>query len=214
MRIIATTLLASSLALTGCTVNPATGEKRVNKAVVGVLAGAALGAAVDKNNRGRGAAIGAVVGGGAGLYMENQARKMEQQMAGSDVRVEFDKSTGTINLIMPGNITFDTNMSNIKTNFAPTLGKVANVMKEYKDTIITVSGHTDNKGSVALNQKLSEDRANSVARYLADNGVAADRLEAMGYAFKQPAASNDTEEGRATNRRVEITIRATQNAGT
>ena len=215
MRILLATAVATSIALTtaGCTTNPQTGEQQINRGAIGALIGAAAGAAIDKNNHGRGAAIGAVLGGGTGLYMEKQRQKMQAQMAGTGVDVNYNQATGALNLVMPGNVTFATNKANITPNFMPTLDKVAATLVEFKDTTITVSGHTDNVGNAAYNQDLSRARAGSVANYLSSKGVAGNRISPVGYGMSQPVADNGSDAGRSQNRRVEITINPTAQAG-
>lgn len=211
MRAFIVSAVAGAVILTGCTTNPQTGQQQISKGALGALAGAALGAGVAKSNAdsdkmGRAAAIGAVLGGGVGLYMDNQERKLREQMQGTGVEVERNPQTGAVDLIMPGAITFATNSAVIAPNFTGTLSTLANTLREYDKTTITVSGHTDNTGGAALNQRLSQDRANSVASYLRSQGLPASRIQAVGYGFNQPVASNATEAGRAQNRRVEISI--------
>jgi outer membrane protein OmpA-like peptidoglycan-associated protein len=111
---------------------------------------------------------------------------------------------------MPGNITFPTAQASIRADFYPVLDAVSDVLKEYKDTTITVSGHTDSQGDAAYNQKLSQDRASSVASYLVNRGVASGRVSAVGFGKTQPIADNSSEAGRTQNRRVEIRINPTQ----
>jgi len=111
---------------------------------------------------------------------------------------------------MPGNITFPTAQSAIKADFYPVLDAVADVLKEYGDTTITVSGHTDNVGDTAYNQRLSQERANSVAGYLVNRGVSAQRVAAIGLGKSQPIADNGNEAGRSQNRRVEVRINPPQ----
>lgn len=215
MRSVAIAALAASVAVTGCTTNPYTGDKQASKAAwgaaIGALSGAAVGAATGDNKKDRreralkGAAIGGVVGGGVGAYMDAQEKKLREKLQSTGVGVKKN-ADGSIELIMPGNITFPTGQSAIKPDFFDTLNSVALVLKEYNKTSITVSGHTDNVGKDDLNQKLSQDRANSVAQYLSSQGVASGRLNAVGLGKSQPIADNATENGRAQNRRVEITI--------
>lgn len=207
MRILMATTLATSMALsTGCTTNPQTGETQVSKAAIGALIGAAGGAAIDRKKRGRGAAIGAVLGAGVGYYMQKQEEELRRKMQGSGVGVERDPQTGGIDLIMPGNITFAFNSSNISNRFTPTLNNVANSLNQYHKTNIVVKGYTDNVGSASYNQKLSEQRAYSVANYLANHGVSSNRILTRGYGMSNPVASNNSEAGRKLNRRVEISI--------
>lgn len=215
MRSVAISVLAASVMVTGCTTNPYTGDKQASKAAwgaaIGALSGAAVGAATGDNKKDRreralkGAAIGGVVGGGVGAYMDAQEKKLREKLQSTGVSVKKN-ADGSIELIMPGNITFPTAQSAIKPEFFDTLNSVALVLKEFNKTSITVSGHTDNVGKDDLNQKLSQDRANSVAQYLSSQGVQGARINAVGVGKTQPIADNNTEIGRAQNRRVEITI--------
>ena len=109
-------------------------------------------------------------------------------------------------LDMPSGITFGFNSSDVNAQFYPVLDKVAATLNEYNQTTINVVGHTDSIGSDAVNQRLSEQRASSVAQYLQSRGVASQRLQTSGYGKTRPVDSNDTEAGRANNRRVEITL--------
>jgi len=203
-----------SLTLAGCsTTNPFTGEKEVNKtsqgAMWGALGGALLGAATSsKKDRTkallRGAGIGAVAGGSVGLYMDKQEDKLRKQLQGTGVSVSREGDNIILN--MPSNITFDSNSYNLKPQFYKTLDSVVLVLNEYKSTMITVMGHTDSTGSKELNQRLSVNRALSVANFLSSKGVAQQRLAASGYGEAFPIASNDTATGRAQNRRVEIKL--------
>ena len=152
----------------------------------------------------RDAGIGAIAGGGVGYYMDTQEAKLRKQLRGSGVSVVRDGDN--INLVMPGNITFPTNQSDLKTDFYDVLDSVALVLEEFDKTIIVVAGYTDSKGSDAYNQTLSEQRATSVADYLMAKKVVAARFEVVGFGEKSPVADNATEEGRALNRRVELTL--------
>lgn len=203
--------LASGLVLTGCTTDPATGQQRLNKTAIGTLAGAAGGAVISKatggDQTGRDAAIGAALGAGVGYYMERQAKQLEQQMAGTGVTVTPNPN-GNIDLVMPGNITFAFDDATLNSSFKPTLDKLAATMNEYNQNTITIAGHTDSQGSASYNQKLSRDRAYSVANYLTARGVASNRIKVVAYGESDPIASNNTEAGRQQNRRVELTINA------
>lgn len=219
MRSFLITALAGAVtlgALSGCTTNAYTGEQQVSKtawgAGIGAAVGAAAGAATGDNSKERkeralkGAAIGGVTGGGVGAYMDYQEKKLRERLQGVGVGVQKDKQTGAITLVMPGNITFQTGQSAVKADFYSVLDAVADVLKEYNKTSITISGHTDNVGRDDANNKLSQDRANSVGQYLISRGVAGGRINAVGYGKSQPVADNSTENGRAQNRRVEIRI--------
>jgi len=203
--------LALSLAVVGCTTtNPYTGEEEVNKtskgAGIGALAGLLTAVVVggDRKKLLLGAGIGALVGGGVGYYMDKQEDKLRMQLQSTGVSVT--RSGNNIILNMPGNVTFATGSSNISADFYRVLDSVALVLNEFEKTYIDVAGHTDNTGSAELNQRLSEARASSVARYLQSQKVVAQRFVTTGHGFRQPIASNDTPEGRALNRRVEIIL--------
>lgn len=206
--------LASGLVLSGCATDPATGQTQINKGALGALAGAAGGAAISKatggDKTGRDAAIGAALGAGVGLYMENQAKKLQQQMDGTGVTVQQNPTTGNIDLVMPGNITFAFDDARLNPSFTPTLNKLASTMIEYNQTTVNVAGHTDSKGSDAYNMDLSRQRAAAVANYLVSRGVPAHRINVMGYGESRPIADNSTEYGRQQNRRVELTINSPQ----
>jgi outer membrane protein OmpA-like peptidoglycan-associated protein len=203
--------------LQACTTfDPYTGDSKASKTAMGAAAGAGIAAVVayidnkdksskTRNNRILAAATGgAAIGGGIGYYMDTQEAKLRKQLRDSGVSIQRDGDK--INLIMPGNITFATNSSNINTNFTSVLNSVALVLEEYNKTLVVVSGHTDSSGSVQHNQKLSEDRAGSVANYLRGQKIISDRLEIVGFGEGQPVANNQTVEGRELNRRVEITL--------
>jgi outer membrane protein OmpA-like peptidoglycan-associated protein len=200
--------------LTGCmTTDPYTGEKEVSKttmgATFGALGGAILGAAAaSKNDRKKGvligAGIGAIAGGSAGYYMDRQEDKLRKQLRGSGVSVT--RQGDKIILNMPSNITFDVDRSELKPQFKNTLDSVVLVLNEFTSTLITIGGHTDSTGSNEYNQQLSERRALSVAEYLANKGVAQQRLAAQGFGETRPIATNSTKEGRAQNRRVELEL--------
>lgn len=202
------------IALFGCaTSNPYTGEKEVNKtsqgAIWGALGGALLGAAISGSDHRKQrmlqlAGIGAIAGGSVGNYMDRQEDKLRQQLRGSGVSVTREGNNIILN--MPSNITFDVDSYSLKPQFDNTLDSVVLVLNEYKSTMVTVSGFTDSTGSQQYNQKLSQDRAISVADYLSKKGVAQQRLAAIGYGEAFPIASNTTASGRAQNRRVEIKL--------
>lgn len=205
--------LASTLTLAGCQTDPTTGQQTVHKGVLGALGGAAAGAGISKvtggDHTGRDAAIGAVLGGAVGTYMENQQKQLEEQMQGTGVEVKHD-GQGNIDLIMPGNITFAHDSTTINPSFYDTLNKLAQTMNQYDKTTVLVMGHTDSTGNSSYNQGLSERRAQSVAGYLTQRGVSNYRIQTMGYGQNQPIASNSTEQGRQQNRRVEIKLNAPQ----
>ncbi|WP_294033640.1 OmpA family protein [uncultured Moraxella sp.] len=220
MKVLGVSVLAASVVLAGCastsgTTGTTTTGAGINKAVIGAVAGALGGAAISKatggEKTGRDAAIGAVIGGAAGAYMQKQAKQIQTQMAGTGVEVKQDPTTGNINLVMPGNITFAYDDATLNPSFMGSLNQLAQTMKQYDQTTIVVAGHTDSNGSDAYNMNLSKQRALSVANYLVSQGVSASRIQAVGYGEAQPVASNATDAGRAQNRRVELTINTPQN---
>lgn len=145
------------------------------------------------------------MGGGIGYYMDRQEAQLRQKLEGTGVRVV--RNGDQIDLIMPGNITFDTDQSTIRSGFTGTLESVALVLKEFDKTIIQIEGHTDSTGSDSYNQLLSERRASSVRDFLLNQGIEPPRrTRATGYGERYPIASNDTAAGREQNRRVELTL--------
>jgi outer membrane protein OmpA-like peptidoglycan-associated protein len=199
-------------ALGACTTDPYTGEKKVSKTaiggVLGAAAGAGIGAASNSRNRAKGAligaGIGALAGGAVGAYMDVQEKKLREQLQGTGVSVT--RVGDEIVLNMPGNLTFDTNSAAIKPNFYGVLNSVALVLKEYKKTIIEVSGHTDSTGTAEYNQTLSEKRAGSVGAYLQGQGIMPQRVLTQGFGQNMPIADNSTPAGREQNRRVELRL--------
>jgi outer membrane protein OmpA-like peptidoglycan-associated protein len=148
--------------------------------------------------------VGGLAGGAIGAYQDRQEAALRRELAGSGVDVVRQGDNITLN--MPGNITFAFDSATLQPQFQPVLNNVAQTLNEYNQTVIEVAGHTDSVGSDAYNQKLSVDRANSVAGYLSTRGVSMTRMIVTGAGETRPVASNDTEAGRAQNRRVEITI--------
>jgi outer membrane protein OmpA-like peptidoglycan-associated protein len=203
-------LLAMAMAITGCTTNPYTGEEEAsNKAKgagIGAVAGAAIGALAGGSRRSVliGAGVGALSGLAVGAYMDKQEDKLRAQLQGTGVSVT--RSGDNIILNMPGNITFATGSSDINADFYPILNSVALVVNEFEKTYIDITGHTDNVGAADFNQRLSEKRASSVARYLESQQVLPQRIITSGMGLEAPIASNDTPEGRAQNRRVELML--------
>lgn len=203
------------LLLTGCqTIDPFTGETRTSSATKGAAIGAGAGAVLgiltgddSKERRKRaliGAGVGAVAGGAVGAYMDKQEAKLRDQLQGSGVSVT--RVGDEIVLNMPGNITFQTNSSDLNPQFFEVLDSVALVLVEFDKTIVEVAGHTDSTGSAEFNQGLSERRAATVATYINNRGIDRQRILAFGRGLTQPIADNSTPAGRAQNRRVELTL--------
>ncbi|WP_428969530.1 OmpA family protein [Sphingomonas sp. Xoc002] len=204
--------LSALIATSACTTDPETGQQRLSKAAIGGIGGAVggyllgdlVGGRRDRTEKILGAGIGGLAGAGIGAYMDKQERDLRARTAGTDVQVVRQGDDLLLNL--PSGITFAYNSAQVQPQFRQTLDQVADILSQYKQTYIDVYGHTDSTGSDAYNQRLSEQRATSVADYLASRGVQPARIGTRGFGKSQPIASNDTEEGRAANRRVEIKI--------
>ncbi|MCG7958035.1 MAG: OmpA family protein, partial [Candidatus Thiodiazotropha taylori] len=152
----------------------------------------------------KGAGIGAIAGGGVGYYMDVQEAKLRQRLENTGVSVTREGDNIILNL--PGNITFEVDKTDVKADFVEILDSVALVLNEYKSTMIEVAGHTDSTGSESYNQRLSQQRAQSVSEILNRNGVAGVRIDTVGYGETRPIASNGNAAGRQQNRRVELTL--------
>ncbi len=207
-------VLAAGL-IVGCqTTDPYTGEKKTASATFGALIGAGAGAAIGmisghdaKQRRQRaliGAGVGALAGGAVGAYMDKQENELRAQMRDSGVTVT--RKGEDIVLNMPGNITFRTGSADLNAQFFKVLDGVAQVAKKYDKTIIEIAGHTDNVGGSDYNRQLSQRRASAVAQYLTSKGISEQRILTAGGGEEHPIASNSTEQGRAANRRVEVTL--------
>ena len=198
-----------ALLATGCATNP-DGSIEWQRTAIGSLSGAALGAGVGalvggKSHRGRNAAIGgltgAVVGGGIGNYMDRQAAALKKSMPQAEVVRDGDK----VYVALPSGILFDTGKDALKPAAKDSLAKAAATLAKSETTVI-IQGHTDSTGSDAINQPLSERRADNVRDFLAMSGVPASRMSAVGYGSSRPAVPNDTAADRALNRRVQLEI--------
>jgi len=207
-------VLAAGLAA-GCqTTDPYTGQSKTTSATYGALIGAGAGAVVGmisgkdaKQRRQRaliGAGVGGLAGGAVGAYMDKQEDELRRQMRDSGVTVT--RKGDDIILNMPGNVTFRTASADLNSQFFKVLDGVALVAKKYDKTIIEVAGHTDNVGAADYNQQLSQRRAGAVAQYLVGRGIADQRIMTAAGGEEHPVASNATEQGRAANRRVEVTL--------
>ena len=188
--------------------------------LIGSGAGAALGAGIgyilggDGKSAAIGAGIGTAVGGGAGALIGNKMDKKAAELAAlEDAQVETVTDVNglkAIKVTFDSGILFDFNKSTLKPEAKSDLAKFASEMADMPETNFTIYGHTDNVGSAEVNKKVSTQRANNVATYLKKQGIAGDRIYAEGLSYDFPVASNDTEEGRAQNRRVEIYVSANE----
>lgn len=216
-KLLITILLSSTVVISGCeTLDAFTGEQKTSSTAKGAGIGAGIGAVLaymtsggddweDRRKRMMaGAGIGAIAGGSVGRYMDNNEAELRKKLRNSGVSVE--REGDNINLIMPGNITFETGSEKLKPGFNDVLDSVVLVLQEFEKTIIVVAGHTDSRGSDDFNQALSERRAGTVGDYLLGQGVVEARIDAVGFGEKYPVADNGSAAGRAENRRVELSL--------
>lgn len=214
-KLISSALILSILSLAGCAnLGPTDQDGSRNQTLtwgsIGTIAGAAAGALINKDNRGKGALIGAGIGGlagaGYGVYADRQEAELRKATAGTGIEVQ--RQGDDIKLVMPGAITFQTGSTELSPAAQFNLDKLATSFREYGDNNIEVTGHTDSVGSNASNIELSQRRAVSVGKYLIGQGIDKSRIQVYGAGPSQPIASNSSEEGRAQNRRVEIRLKA------
>ena len=207
--------LSSALVLTSCeSVQNANNQQKGT--VIGAAAGAVIGGVLGNNigkgkNAPAGAVLGGVVGGVVGnvigAKMDKQAKEIKETLPGAEVERVGEGIKVTMNESMV-NFAFDS--SDLTSTAKANLDKLAEVLKNNPDTNINIYGHTDSKGTDAYNQSLSERRAAAVRNYLSAAGVGSARMMTMGMGEKEPIATNDTDAGRAQNRRVEFAITANQ----
>lgn len=204
-------LLAALLAACATSTDPWTGEPRTSRTGAGAGIGAGIGAVIgavsggDRLKRAAiGAGVGALAGAAVGNYMDRQEAALREQLRGTGVSVT--RRGDEIILNMPGDVTFDIDSAGVNPQFFDVLDSVALVVKEFDQTVLIVDGHTDSTGSAEYNHELSKRRAEAVARYIVNRGVAPVRVESFGYGEQFPVATNNTAEGRAQNRRVELTL--------
>jgi outer membrane protein OmpA-like peptidoglycan-associated protein len=175
---------------------------------IGAGAGGALGAIIGHKagSTAVGALLGAAIGGAAGAYighyMDKQAAEIERDIAGARV----ERVGEGIKITFSSGIMFDVDRAALKDQYMGELNNLSTILNKYEDTNILLEGHTDSTGSEEYNLDLSKKRAQSVANYLATQKVNPTRFTTMGYGESQPIASNETAEGRAQNRRVEVAI--------
>jgi outer membrane protein OmpA-like peptidoglycan-associated protein len=194
--------------------DPYTREEQTSRAARNAWIGAASGAvaglmtgdsSMERKKRALvGAGIGAIAGASVGAYMDRQEARLREELDRTGVSVTRIGDNITLN--MPGNITFATNSSDLNAGFFDVLNSVSTVVNEFDQTVIEVAGHTDSTGEDAYNQALSVRRADTVATYLSTRSVRSDRIIEVGMGEARPVATNDTPDGRQSNRRVELTL--------
>lgn len=203
--------IAGAIAVTGCGNMDQTQSGTAKGAGIGAVAGALIGNATGGNNTVRGAAIGAAAGAIAGNLwskrMQQQQAAMEQATQGTDVEVSRT-SDNQLKVNIPSDISFARNSSTLQPQLRSVLDTFANGLNANGNgMIVRIVGHTDSTGTDAINNPLSQQRADSVKYYLNDRGVPASRIETSGRGSREPIASNSTADGQAKNRRVEIFLR-------
>jgi outer membrane protein OmpA-like peptidoglycan-associated protein len=208
LKILLILIVSANLVIAGCS----SWSKTAKGAVIGTAAGGAVGAAVGQaaGNPALGAIIGAAVGGTTGTiighHMDKQAEELKEavpdatvERVGEGITIEFSSA-----------VLFAVNKSDLSTEARGNLDKLVTVLNTYPDTNIEVQGHTDDTGTEAYNQTLSEKRAASVSDYLTEKGINTARVTTKGYGELAPKYDNTTDEGRTRNRRVEFLITANE----
>lgn len=208
--------VAGIMTLTACATDPSQypgteGNRTQEGAIAGAALGGVIGAITGEGSRGddivRGAIIGGVAGAVTGNIMDRQAAELRNDFGNGQIEVI---NTGNELIVrMPEAILFATDSASLNPNLRSDLFVLAESLNKYPQSIVTVTGHTDNTGSAGYNQDLSERRASSVASVLRSGGVSWSRLRVVGAGENRPIATNQTAAGRAQNRRVDITITPT-----
>jgi outer membrane protein OmpA-like peptidoglycan-associated protein len=199
--------IAVSIFIYGCGTSNA-----VKGGVIGGVSGGVVGGVIgnELGNTALGAIIGAAVGGTAGVlignYMDKQAEEMENDIAGAKI----ERVGEGIKITFDSGILFATNSSTLESQAKTNINNLATILNKYPDTNILVTGHTDFDGTDQYNQSLSERRAKTVSDYAKMQGVSSSRFSVVGLGESEPVASNDTEEGKRMNRRVEIAVFANE----
>lgn len=206
LRIIGIVLLAISL--TNCS----TWNRSQKGAAVGTGAGAATGAVIGRatGNTALGAIIGGTVGGVAGAIIGKQMDKQAEEMKRDIPEAKVTRVDEGILLELNGEILFGFDKSDLTSTAQQNLNELVTILQKYPDTDIEIQGHTDDKGSNTYNNKLSEQRANSVKSYLVQHNISSSRLAAIGFGETAPKYPNDTEANRALNRRVVFLVAANE----
>ncbi len=200
--------LAAAILTGGC----ASMNKTQKGAVVGTAAGGAMGAIIGKaaGNTAMGAIIGAAVGGASGAVIGKQMDKQAEEIKNTVPDAKVERVGEGIVVEFSSNILFGFDQADLSIEASENLNKLVTVLNTYPDTNIELQGHTDSKGSESYNQNLSEKRAGTVSQYLASQGINTLRLTIVGFGETMPKYDNETDEGRAQNRRVEFVITANE----
>jgi len=201
-------ILSTAMIFTGC----ASWNKTQKGAVIGTTAGGAAGAVIGRasGNTALGAIIGAAVGGASGAVIGRQMDKQAEEIKKTVPDAKVERVGEGIVVEFNSSILFGFDKSNLSADAKANLDKLVIVLNSYADTDIEIQGHTDSKGSEAYNQDLSVQRTRKVSYYLTDSGINSSRLTVKGFGETLPKYENDTEYGRAQNRRVEFLITANE----
>jgi len=199
--------IAVMIIISSCALN-----KTQKGAIIGTAGGAAAGAVIGKaaGNTALGAIIGAAVGGGTGAIIGHKMDKQAEEIAKTVPDATVSRVGEGIVVEFNSNVLFGFDKSNLTSDAKVNLDKLVKVLDDYPDTDIEIQGHTDSKGSVAYNQRLSEQRAGAVSNYLIIKNISDDRLTTVGFGEELPKYLNDSEDGRMKNRRVEFLIAANE----
>lgn len=202
--------LVLSLFLSSCaTDGPNMGT---NSGAIGSAAGAVAGHQLKDDQKGAliGAAVGAIAGAMVGNYMDEQQRtfesSLEKERKAGQVKIERLEDD-SMRLNLRNEISFEFDSAEIKADFEPALEKMGELIVEYNQTVVHIIGHSDNGGATEYNMLLSKKRADGVARFFAQKGVPDSRMKTEGRGDTEPRESNETEEGKELNRRVEIYVK-------
>lgn len=184
--------------------------KKVKGAIIGAVVGGATGALITDKNKAAGIILGAGIGGAGGAligqYMDKQAEEIADDLEGAHV----ERVGEGIVVIFDSGLLFDFDSYALRSATRQNLSELAGSLKKYDETEVKVLGHTDSVGSNAYNKKLSRQRSNSVEEFLENQGIRTSRLNTKGFGESDPVATNETEQGRQQNRRVEIVIVANE----
>ena len=212
MKKLSIAIMVMTFLVAGCAApQTKTGKGAAYGTAIGAATGAAAGQLIGRNTKSTligaavGAAAGAAVGGGVGHMMDKQEAEYQEALANSE-SAAVRREGNLLKITLKGDLTFDTNKTDVKPGMYDELDRISQIMVQYPDTRITISGHTDSVGDETYNQGLSERRAEAVRALLVARGVNPSQIQTVGYGESMPVAGNDTPEGRRLNRRVEIRI--------
>jgi outer membrane protein OmpA-like peptidoglycan-associated protein len=204
---------SATLAVTAALLGGCAGMTQTQRgATIGAAAGGAVGAAVGSatGSTARGAIIGAAVGGTAGAVIGAQMDRQRAELASELEGARVERYGEGLLLTFESGLLFDFDSDVVRGAARQNLTNLANSLRNYPETEVLIVGHTDNVGSAQYNQGLSERRAASARNFLVSQGVPSNRIRTQGMGLREPVASNETEAGRAQNRRVEVAIFASE----